>query len=253
MTATALAVADMVGIGVFTSLGFQVADIRSAFSVLMLWIVGGVAALCGALAYAELSAAFPRSGGEYNFLSRIYHPALGFLAGWISATVGFAAPIALAAMAFGEYFKGSVASAEPLLLGLAVTWIVTLVHLSGIKHSSKFQNVSTIIKGALIVALIVAGLAYGNPQPISFAPSASDLELHRERAIRGEPRLRHVRLFGLERRDLYCRRNSRARCQPAAVHHRGDADRHHVLRRPQCRLPLHDADLGDGRPARRRA
>jgi len=143
--------------------------------VLMLWIVGGVAALCGALAYAELSAAFPRSGGEYNFLSRIYHPALGFLAGWISATVGFAAPIALAAMAFGEYFKGAVASAEPLLLGLAVTWIVSLVHLSGIKHSSKFQNISTIVKGALIIALIFAGLAYGNPQPISFAPSASDL------------------------------------------------------------------------------
>src|SRR4051812_5679474 len=175
MTATALAFADMIGIGVFTSLGFQVADIRSAFSVLLLWIVGGVAALCGALAYAELSAAFPRSGGEYNFLSRIYHPALGFLAGWISATVGFAAPIALAAMAFGEYFKGSIADVSPLLLGLAVTWIVTLVHLSGIKHSSQFQNTSTIIKAALMVALIVAGLAYGNPQPISFAPSATDL------------------------------------------------------------------------------
>jgi APA family basic amino acid/polyamine antiporter len=175
VTATALAVADMVGIGVFTSLGFQVMDIPSAFPVLMLWIVGGVAALCGALAYAELSAAFPRSGGEYNFLSRIYHPAVGFLAGWISATVGFAAPIALAAMAFGEYFKGVVPGAPPLLLGLAVTWGVTLVHLSGIRHSSKFQNVSTIIKGALIVALILAGLACGSPQPISFAPSASDI------------------------------------------------------------------------------
>ena len=96
MTAVALAVADMIGIGVFTSLGFQVKDIPSAFSVLMLWIVGGAAALCGALSYAELSAAFPRSGGEYNFLTRIYHPAIGFLAGWISATVGFSAPIALA-------------------------------------------------------------------------------------------------------------------------------------------------------------
>ncbi len=104
VTATALAVADMIGIGVFTSLGFQVASIPSAFSVLLLWIIGGVAALCGALAYAELAAAFPRSGGEYNFLSRIYHPAVGFLAGWISATLGFSAPIALAAMAFGEYF-----------------------------------------------------------------------------------------------------------------------------------------------------
>lgn len=175
VTATALAVADMIGIGVFTSLGFQVQDIPSAFSVLSLWIIGGIAALCGALAYAELSAAFPRSGGEYNFLSRIYHPAVGFLAGWISATVGFAAPIALAAMAFGVYFKGVVPAASALLLSLAVTWIVTLVHLSGIKHSSRFQNISTLIKGALIIALIIAGLAYGNPQPISFAPSHNDL------------------------------------------------------------------------------
>ncbi len=175
MTAVALAVADMIGIGVFTSLGFQVKDIPSAFSVLMLWIVGGVAALCGALSYAELSAAFPRSGGEYNFLTRIYHPAIGFLAGWISATVGFSAPIALAAMAFGVYFKGVVPGSSPLLLGLAVAWLITFVHLSGVKHSANFQNISTLIKAALIVGLIIAGLAFGDPQPISFAPSASDM------------------------------------------------------------------------------
>ena len=77
MTATALAVADMIGIGVFTSLGFQVKDLPSGFSLVMLWLVGGVMALCGALSYAELAAAFPRSGGEYNFLSRIYHQAVG--------------------------------------------------------------------------------------------------------------------------------------------------------------------------------
>ncbi|WP_414652709.1 APC family permease [Hyphomicrobium sp.] len=175
MTAIALAVADMIGIGVFTSLGFQVKDIPSAFPVLMLWIVGGIAALCGALSYAELSAAFPRSGGEYNFLSRIYHPALGFLAGWISATVGFSAPIALAAMAFGVYFKGVVPGSSPQLLALAVAWIITFIHLSGVKHSATFQNVSTVVKAALIVALIVAGFAYGTPQPISFTPSAGDI------------------------------------------------------------------------------
>jgi APA family basic amino acid/polyamine antiporter len=160
---------------VFTSLGFQVKDIPSAFSVLMLWIVGGAAALCGALSYAELSAAFPRSGGEYNFLSRIYHPALGFLAGWISVTVGFSAPIALAAMAFGVYFKGVVPGSSPQLLALAVAWLITFIHLSGVKHSTSFQNVSTLIKAALIVGLIIAGLAVGEPQPISFAPSASDV------------------------------------------------------------------------------
>src|SRR5579883_1492448 len=86
VTATAIAVADMIGVGAFTSLGFQVKDIPSGFSILMLWVVGGLVALCGALSYAELSAALPRSGGEYNFLSRVYSPAVGFLAGWVSAT-----------------------------------------------------------------------------------------------------------------------------------------------------------------------
>jgi basic amino acid/polyamine antiporter, APA family len=175
LTATAIAVADMIGIGVFTSLGFQVKDIPSGFSLTMLWIVGGIVALCGALAYAELAAAFPRSGGEYNFLSRIYHPAIGFIAGWVSATVGFAAPVALAAMAFGEYFDGVVQGAPPLALGLGVVWLVSLVHLGGVRHGSAFQNASTILKVALIVVLIVAGFAWGTPQAVSFAPSMNDL------------------------------------------------------------------------------
>ena len=105
VVATAIVVADMVGVGVFTSLGFQVKDIPSGFSILLLWTVGGIVALCGVFSYSELGAMFPRSSGEYNFLSRAFHPAFGFLAGWVSATVGFAAPVALAAMAFGEYGK----------------------------------------------------------------------------------------------------------------------------------------------------
>src|ERR1700742_601539 len=136
VTATALAVADMIGTGVFTSLGFQIRDIPSPFSLLMLWVVGGMVALCGALAYAELAAALPRSGGEYNYLSRVFHPAAGFLAGWVSATVGFAAPVALAAMAFAGYFAGLVPEAPVLAVGLAVTWIVTLVHLMGVREGS---------------------------------------------------------------------------------------------------------------------
>lgn len=175
LTATAIAVADMIGIGVFTSLGFQVKDIPSAFSLIMLWVVGGIAALGGALSYAELATAFPRSGGEYNFLSRIFHPAIGFLAGWVSATVGFAAPVALAAMAFGEYFEGVVPGAPPLILGLSLVWLVSFVHLCGLKQSSAFQNISTFLKLALILVLIIAGFAFGARQPISFAPSSEDL------------------------------------------------------------------------------
>jgi basic amino acid/polyamine antiporter, APA family len=174
VTATALAVADMIGTGVFTSLGFQVRDIPSGFSLLMLWVVGGIVALCGALSYSELAAAFPRSGGEYNFLSRTFHPAVGFLAGWVSATVGFAAPVALAAMAFGQYCAGAIPGAPPLILGLAATWLISFVHLSGVRRGSLLQNVSTLIKLGLIVVLVVVGFAWGVPQPISFAPSEAD-------------------------------------------------------------------------------
>ncbi|MFY9641886.1 MAG: amino acid permease [Rhodomicrobium sp.] len=174
VTALALAVADMIGTGVFTSLGFQVRDIPSGFSVLMLWVVGGVVALCGALSYSELAAAFPRSGGEYNFLSRSFHPAVGFMAGWVSATVGFAAPVALAAMAFGQYFAGVVPGAPVLALGMGVTVLVSLVHLSGTHLGSLLQNISTFVKLGLIAVLIVAGFVWGEPQHISFLPTAAD-------------------------------------------------------------------------------
>ena len=174
LAATALVVADMIGVGVFTSLGFQVTDIPSGFTLLLLWSVGGVVALCGAFCYAELATMFPRSSGEYTFLTRMYGPAVGFTAGWLSATVGFAAPVALAAMAFGQYAKAILPGAPPLTLGLAVIWIVSAVHLLGTRHSSAFQVGFTLLKLALIVAFIVTGFAGGSGQPISFAPSASD-------------------------------------------------------------------------------
>ena len=174
LAATAIVVADMVGVGVFTSLGFQVKDIPSGFAVLLLWVVGGIVALCGVFSYSELGAMFPRSSGEYNFLTRAYHPAFGFLAGWVSATVGFAAPVALAAMAFGEYAKAVVPDVPPLVLAVGVVWLVSIVQLGGIRHGSRFQLVATALKVALIVAFLIAGVAIGKPQPISFAPTAHD-------------------------------------------------------------------------------
>jgi APA family basic amino acid/polyamine antiporter len=175
VTATAIVIADMVGVGVFTSLGFQVNDITSGFSLLLLWVVGGIVAICGAFCYAELATMFPRSSGEYNFLRQIYHPAFGFVAGWLSATVGFAAPVALAAMAFGIYFKSIVPGAPPLLLGFGITWLAALVHLCGVWFGGAYHNAWTALKLVLIIAFIIAGFALGDSQTISFAPSAVDL------------------------------------------------------------------------------
>src|SRR5436853_7658716 len=165
-TACGIVIANIIGTGVFTSLGFQVVDLQSGFALLMLWIVGGIAALCGALCYGELSAALPRSGGEYHFLSEIYHPAIGFMAGFVSATVGFAAPIALAAMAFGKYFQGVFNIGSPVVLSFVLVWITAIVHLSGLKFGSAFQNLSTLLKVLLILALILAGLFVNPTQSI---------------------------------------------------------------------------------------
>ena len=160
ITVTAVIVANMIGTGVFTSLGFQLVDIRSGFALLLLWAVGGLAALCGAISYAELGAAFPRSGGEYNFLSRIYHPSAGFVSGWISTTVGFAAPTALAAMTFAAYFTSSLFGDVDEILekafAVALLLILTAVHATNHRNSGSTQVIFTDLKVEVIINLITA-------------------------------------------------------------------------------------------------
>ncbi|MCZ6692333.1 MAG: amino acid permease [Bacteroidetes bacterium] len=177
VTASSLVIASMIGTGVFTSLGFQVVEIKSIFPLLMLWIVGGIIALCGALTYSELGAALPRSGGEYNLLSKIYHPSLGFLAGWVSATVGFAGPAALAAMALGSYLK-TVFPGLPADHTAAIAVILfSLIHGSSIDIGSLFQNFFTLLKVALILVFLVAAFFVEIPQDITILPQSGDWEL----------------------------------------------------------------------------
>ncbi len=173
--AVAVVVGNMVGTGVFTSLGFQVLGLPAGFPILLLWLVGGVVAFCGALCYAELGAALPRSGGEYHLLGRVWHPLAGFLAGWLSVTVGFAAPVALACAAFGKYLAGSVAGEiSPVVAGLGLLAVATAVQLVSPGVSGRFQAVATTLKVALVLVLIVAGLAAPAAGTVSFFPVAGD-------------------------------------------------------------------------------
>src|SRR5438874_10781978 len=174
LTATCIYIANMICTGIFTSLGFQVGDLPTGFSIVLLWTVGGICAMCGALSYAELGAALPRSGGEYHFLREIYHPSIGFLAGWVSATVGFAAPVAIAALPFGTYLAEIFPGTNPLLLGLGVVWVTTFVLLWDLRLGSAFQIASTILKVGLIIVIIVGGLSVKGTQPISFLPVKGD-------------------------------------------------------------------------------
>ncbi|MFM8432155.1 MAG: amino acid permease, partial [Bacteroidota bacterium] len=86
-----MVVANMIGTGIFTSIGFQVMPdaIPDPFAIMMIWLIGGIFSLCGALAYAEVATTLCESGGEYTFLSRLYHPVIGMASGWVSLIVGF--------------------------------------------------------------------------------------------------------------------------------------------------------------------
>lgn len=178
-TVTAVVIANMIGTGVFTSLGFQLLDIQSGFVILMLWAIGGLIAVCGAMTYAELGAALPRSGGEYNFLTRIYHPAAGFVSGWTSATIGFAGPTALAAMTFAAYATSILPGESSLWLErtLAAGLIMglTIIHGSSRRSSGGVQVIFTILKVAVIVLFcLIAILLVDAPQPVRFAPASGD-------------------------------------------------------------------------------
>nr|WP_299344878.1 amino acid permease [Allomuricauda sp.] len=157
LTATAIVIANMIGAGIFTSLGFQLVSTQNSWSILVLWSLGALMALCGALSYAELGTFWSRSGGEYHFLSRAFHPLLGYLSGWVSLTVGFSAPIALAAMAMGEYIAPYL-SIPGLSLALGVVLLISFFHSLSINKSSILQNLTTAFKVVLIGVFIYYGI-----------------------------------------------------------------------------------------------
>lgn len=172
--AISVVISNMIGTGVFTTLGFQAAEIHSIFALLFLWLLGGVVALSGALCYGELAARMPRSGGEYNYLSRIFHPAVGFLAGWVSATVGFAAPAALAAVALGNYLSRVFPALPPLLAAILTIVIASLVHAAGIKVGGAYQTALTAVNLVLILLLVASGFLLYRSAHFSLTFGASD-------------------------------------------------------------------------------
>ena len=175
-TATALVVASMIGTGIFTSLGFQVQYLESPFALLALWAVGGGLALCGALAYGELGAALPRSGGEYHLISELYHPSLGVIVGWITTTLGFAGPIALSAIAFGDYTTAVFSGLSSTHLAAGLVLVCSAVHATSIRWGSRFQNLFTGLKVLLILVFIGAALRAEPSHTISLLPGPDGLQ-----------------------------------------------------------------------------
>ena len=172
---TNIVVANMIGAGIFTTSGLLIADLHNPLLMILLWIVGGIIALCGALCYSELGAAIPYAGGEYIFLSKLFNPLSGFLSGWVSFFVGFSAPIAASAIGFSEYltrafpqrlslgnFEGALEAAIlKKLYSILIIIVFTLIHLRGIEFGSRVQNFLTLLKVGLIAVLIFIGFSFG--------------------------------------------------------------------------------------------
>lgn len=178
LTGTSVIVANMIGVGVFSALGFQLFEIQSGFVILLLWAVGGLVALLGALCYAELGSALPRSGGEYHFLSRIYSPMVGFVAGWVSTTIGFAAPVAMVAFLFAGYTVKIFPALNEMLVGVLLLVSLTAIHITNHKNSGGFHQLFTLFKLLLIIVFaVMAFFMVENPQPVNFLPAIGDTEI----------------------------------------------------------------------------
>jgi APA family basic amino acid/polyamine antiporter len=171
-TAISLVVANMVGTGVFTSLGFQLLDIRQGFAILLLWGLGGLMAFMGAMCYAELATRMPEDGGEYHFLRNTYHPAIGFMAGMVSATVGFSAPIALAAASLGTYAHGVFPQLDITMTGSVVILAIAGIHMTNMQAGTGFQRIFTLIKVLIILVFLSLGFRMGNSTGVGFAPNS---------------------------------------------------------------------------------
>src|SRR5438093_12788614 len=154
LSALALVVASMIGSGVFTTSGFLLADLQTPGRVLAAWLGGGVLALLGALCYGALARRFPESGGEYLFLARTLHPAAGYLAGWVSLLVGFSAPLAAVALAFGEYTRLWFPHSSPQLIGSCLLAAFAVIHSLHVQRGAWIQNLAVAIKLLLIVVLL---------------------------------------------------------------------------------------------------
>lgn len=167
---TNIVIANMIGAGIFTTTGIIMNDLSSPYLLIILWTVGGLIAFLGALSYGEIGANYPLAGGEYIYLSKLFHPMLGFLSGWVSFIVGFSAPIAASALALSEYLsrvfdfsllEGAVFDFKKII-AVAVILIFTLLHITGIKKGTRVQNVLTVAKIVVILVLLFLGFLFGS-------------------------------------------------------------------------------------------
>ena len=167
-----IVVANMIGSGVLTTPGFMAMNLAPSH-ILLAWFVGGVVALAGARAYAAVAAAIPRSGGEYRYLSELWHPWLGYLAGWTSLLVGFSQPVAADVIAIGAFVTTLWPGANIKVIATLALLVVTALHAFDLRASRVGQNALVAVKFVLVLGFVAVGLAAGSNAWPAWRPEAA--------------------------------------------------------------------------------
>ena len=180
---------DMIGIGIFVTTGAIAETLPSPGGVLLVWVLGGLLALTGALSCAELSASLPYAGGDYIYIREAYGKLIGFLSGWSSFLVTFSGAIAFLAVGFNgfmSFFFPVLGSNEPLfslnvlglsiqgtignLFSIVVVLLISGLHCLGVRQGTITQNILTTLKIGALLGIILLGVLFGKGDTAHFSP-----------------------------------------------------------------------------------
>ncbi|WDF67105.1 amino acid permease [Sphingobacterium oryzagri] len=174
-TGIGLTFSSMVGTGVFTSLGYQISDHSSLWSIVLLWVIGGFTAFTGGICYYQLIKQYPDSGGEVHFINELYGSKLSIVVALLSIVFGFAAPVALAALAVASYIQLYVPFAATQI-ALVTIIAVSGIHLLSLQISSIAQRILFLLKIGLIVVFICAAIPHMDVSTTAWQMSESHLQ-----------------------------------------------------------------------------
>jgi APA family basic amino acid/polyamine antiporter len=178
--ATMIVMGGIIGSGIFINPAVVARQVHTPALIAGAWIAGGVIALLGAFAYAELAALRPETGGQYAYLRDAYHPSVAFMYGWALLLVVQSGGMAAVAATFARYTNELTGAALPdWSIAVATLAVLTIINCLGVRSGSNTQNLLMLLKLAAIVMLIVAGFAllrpHANPRAILDAPLSADL------------------------------------------------------------------------------
>ena len=176
LDATMINVGGIIGSGIFMVPATVAFFTGSTSLFFLVWILGGIVSLFGALSVAELGAAMPQAGGQYVYLNEAYGPIWGYLYGWSAVAVINTASIAAVGVAFSEYLGFFFPISDASIKGIAVVTIVllTIINIVDVKSGARFQNLFTLSKLGAIFGIILLGLVMEGGTNQNLSPIFSD-------------------------------------------------------------------------------